>query len=394
MTDPSLLRDCCLLTVLLCVLPPTSSVAELPWSLDTKCIPGSGLAVPLPLCSQEEPCGNLLLTYDVDSIDEPDTVPECKSRLGFGANARDDGDAIVVNVNGTKRYYCKSPSFDEPRPLLLYFHGSGGNAQSAYFRNVGFRTLADEMKYILVSLQARNHHWPTTSSQDGSKFDYLHRDWDKNEDFSMVDHIIDDLVENGDVDKNAIFTAGWSNGAHFAQAYSIVRYNEPTQGGNQVRASTPFSAHDPFGSKLFGDDDSFCSLDPYPNIEVPIKLYVRSCDIFPCQDAVEWSQRSDAIELTILNAFDKIVADCDVVCSPINGAVNHGKFPTNRVEEMLKFLFDSPIHSDDSEIESPKPVPPSSTDVSSARPTLSKAVDFHIIYRVATAMTITTTLAT
>jgi poly(3-hydroxybutyrate) depolymerase len=83
----------------------------------------------------------------------------------------------------------------------------------------GFRQLSDsfELKanvtgFKLVSLQARNHHWPSLNNEDGAKQDFINRNPLTNVDVIFADQMIDALVASGEVDPNYIFVSGWSNG--------------------------------------------------------------------------------------------------------------------------------------------------------------------------------------
>ena len=52
---------------------------------------------------------------------------------------------------------------------------------------------------------------------EGTKNDYLYRDFKKNVDIKFVDKLIDKFVAKKEVDPQRIFVSGWSNGGQFAQ---------------------------------------------------------------------------------------------------------------------------------------------------------------------------------
>jgi poly(3-hydroxybutyrate) depolymerase len=270
------------------------------------CDSSVGMTIPVPLCTQDDPCTNLLPTYElqgITEITEPTFVPVCRTSDDASAEGRpffDDGPPQTwVDVDGTTRYWCESrpagTSSGSQRPLVIYVHGSGGTAATVYDytllrgRAVDFDLTGDPARpgFILVSTQGRNLHWPTADPQDGSKHDAYHRnmsDWHENRDFAFVDHIIDSLTAEGVVDDQRIYIMGWSNGARFAGMYGISRYEEGTLvGGHPIAAVANYSGGDPYENIQLGYEPS-CKQDPYPSSTVPFLLVSRSCDGVACNE--------------------------------------------------------------------------------------------------------------
>lgn len=269
------------------------------------CDPGVGLASPIPACSAADPCTNLLPTYalftpPVERIEAESEAPTCATGsfgTGSGHAVFDDGPPRShIDAAGTTRYWCEArPSLaGGPRPLVLYVTGSGGSATGVYDssrlreKQPTFDLAGDPARqgYVLVSIQPRNLHWPTTDPQEGTKSDSQYRDLaspSSNRDVAFVDHVIDTLVAEGVVDPRRIYLMGWSNGARFTIFYGIARHETATPGGNRVAAVANYSGGDPFAPPTF--DDPTCQASPYPTSEIPYYLVSRACDAIACNAA-------------------------------------------------------------------------------------------------------------
>ncbi len=247
-----------------------------------------GLCQPMPTCTVQDPCTNLLSTYPVDELTEPTAIPDC------GADAPPV--AWMDPVDNIIRYACESrPPGTSPtstRPLLIYIHGSGGNADTLHL----VTTLRDKAPtydltgeplrpgFITVSTQGRNLHWPSSDPQDGSKHDTFHRDFSTNRDVAFVDAQIDRLVTEGVVDTQRIYIMGWSNGARFAGMYGIERHVNGTAMGSRIAAVANYSGGDPYENTTH-DQMPSCKLATYPSSPVPFMLVSRTCDIIACDQA-------------------------------------------------------------------------------------------------------------
>lgn len=259
------------------------------------CNPDHGYGAPLPTCTTSNPCTEPLGTLP-GPITEPTEVPICRTTNAKYPPFDDGAPSSHVGIDGTQRHACEfapqGASSMSPRPLFLFFHGSGGTAANVYDTTL-LRQKAESydlsgdpqaLGFVLVSLQARNLHWPNETPQDGSKHDIYYRDFSTcstNPDFAEADRRIDDWVATGVVDPARIYVSGWSNGARFAQAYAIARHETPTPGGNRVAAAAVYSGADPFNNTTTTQVPS-CQLDPYPRSAVPILIISGWCDQMPC----------------------------------------------------------------------------------------------------------------
>jgi len=264
-----------------------------------ECDPAIGAVEPLLACSASAPCTRLPSMDDRESVEVETEVPSCatsaEDRPGF-----DDGPAAVrTDADGIDRHTCvfvpDGASSASPLPLLLFMHGAYGSADDVYdatslrSKAEGFDLSGDPARpgFVLLSVQGRNLHWPTADPRDGAHHDVFHRDLaapSANPDVHNLDLLIDALVEQGAVDPERVYVAGWSNGGFFAQLYAIARHEQPTPGGNLVAAAAVFSAADPFHEARAGQEPS-CRLDPYPTSTVPIMVVSQACDLVACDEA-------------------------------------------------------------------------------------------------------------
>jgi len=204
-----------------------------------------------------------------------------------------------VDIQGVDRYACvfrpSGASRISPRPLIVFFHGGLSSATTVYnamslrAKAAGFDLTGDSTRsgFFLLSVQGRNLNFPTEASPQGPLHDFFYRDLkspSSNPDIDNADHLIDDFVAEGAIDRSRIYVTGWSNGGFFAQMYAIARHTTPTPGGNRVAAAAIYSSADPFNGVRKGESPS-CRLDPYPRSMVPILLTRRACDDIACDEA-------------------------------------------------------------------------------------------------------------
>jgi predicted esterase len=268
-------------------------------AMQKDCKSETGWPKALAVCSSDDPC-----VLPTGKITEPvDTGFTCKTPdTAFGKKRPqfDDGAPKThTDMNGLARPYCEfrpsGTSPESPRPLLLWFHGGSGKAQHVYESTL-IRAKAESFDlshdparpgFILVSVQGRNLHWPTTELKHESHHDFYYRDLaspSQNPDVAFADQIIDELVSAGVVDKSRIYLSGISNGGFFSQLYGIARHERSTPGGNRVAAAAIYSAADPFQSPNFAQGEK-CQLAPYPKSAFPIHLHSRACDLIACNAA-------------------------------------------------------------------------------------------------------------
>jgi len=108
----------------------------------------------------------------------------------------------------TRTYRVHVPSgYDGKKavPLVLGFHGGGGNAQGAE-RNLGFNPLADKHGFIAVYPQGIDSHW--NDGRVATRFEKVA----KVDDVGFIRALIGQLQKEFKIDARRIYSAGLSNG--------------------------------------------------------------------------------------------------------------------------------------------------------------------------------------
>jgi poly(3-hydroxybutyrate) depolymerase len=271
----------------------SSGSAPPPQPVAYHCNGTTGLEEPLQVCSQTQPCSNAIVFVNGQLVtDQTVTTASDAPVCATQNHLLDDGPPEQwTDVDGVIHYAClfkpggTSPA--SPRPLLIYFHGAGGNASHVYdvtgirVKAIDYNLSGDPARlgFILASVQGRNLHFPP-GERPGRHHDYYYRDLaspSTNPDVENVDQLIDTLVAQGGVDPQQIYVMGWSNGALFAQMYAIARFDTATPGGNHVAAGAGYAFGNPFDNFSNAQTPS-CELNPYPVSMVPLYLINRTCD--------------------------------------------------------------------------------------------------------------------
>jgi polyhydroxybutyrate depolymerase len=120
-----------------------------------------------------------------------------------------------IEFEGRTRSYLLylPPAVTGPKalPLLLAFHGGGGQGQSMQ-RLTGFNTLADQQGFIAVYPDAVDKNW-----NDGRDSPFLASQREGINDTGFVSALIDHLSHNLNIDPKRIYATGMSNGGIFSQ---------------------------------------------------------------------------------------------------------------------------------------------------------------------------------
>ena len=360
-----------------------------PHTITWTCEDGVGLTDPVPACAADEPCTRPLALYGEQELTDQLPLPACApeaSTLSRGRPDVDDGPPRTwVDDHGLERAWCEHrPSAGQPLPLLVFVHGSGGDADDLY----GYTMLRDKADsfalsgddgppgFVLVATHGRTLHWPTASPQDGSKHDTYHRDPSTNPDVAYLDHIIDSLVAEGAVDPARIHMSGWSNGARFAALFGLTRHEEASPGGNRVASVATYSGGDPYADIDF-DRSPSCAMTPRPPSGLPFMLVSRDCDAVGCdEDQYEafgrglrgWNLVPGNVASTWIDTLEHDIGATDVTwlivdkrgdqvdgcaqrCSKARGLLNHMRWPDGVADgggqdhepAMLGFLRDHPL---------------------------------------------------
>lgn len=149
----------------------------------------------------------------------------------------------LTDQNLLRSYYIYIPSSynsNHPMPLVLVFHGDDGTGRS--ISNVSeFNKLAEQKGFIVVYPDGLDNNW-RLKQQNSKGID----------DITFVNHLIDNLQNNLNIDGNRIYATGFSKGGIFAQvlactlsdkiaAFASVAGALPVQREKQCQPQTPVS---------------------------------------------------------------------------------------------------------------------------------------------------------
>lgn len=130
------------------------------------------------------------------------------------------GAETLMHDNQQREYMLYVPSSYNaaaPTPLVLNFHGFGGQA-SDYMNDADMRALADAQNFILVYPQGTcldgSSHWNTSLPGGDNKSEA--------DDFGFIEALISQLSNEYNVDLERIYACGYSNGGMFA--YGLANY--------------------------------------------------------------------------------------------------------------------------------------------------------------------------
>jgi polyhydroxybutyrate depolymerase len=163
-------------------------------------------------------------------VPEP-SVPQPTAKL-------DHGNLLVGDRSRSFAYYAPEP-LPPHSPLLIAFHGSGGNGET--FRRqtgYGFDRLADAHGFVVVYPDGYEGHWNDCRKAAPFSARKLHID-----DVGFVRALIEHFQSTLGIDRARVFATGHSNGGHMAYRLAL----EMPDG---IRAVAPISANLPTPENL------------------------------------------------------------------------------------------------------------------------------------------------
>lgn len=138
----------------------------------------------------------------------------CWIFLTFSIGLADANEVRSIPVGELTREYIEHlpTGFDKTKqtPLVLCFHGGGGNAKTMP-RFTGFDTIADREGFIVVYPEGIQHHWNDGRESVTYKVD----------DVGFVSALIDDFIKTYNVDPKRVYATGISNGGMICQRLAI-----------------------------------------------------------------------------------------------------------------------------------------------------------------------------
>lgn len=145
----------------------------------------------------------------------PTATTQLPSQPSSTAPIPSSGDiTITLNFDGIERSYILHipSSYDErkPTPLLLAFHGGGGNAENQR-RVSGFNEIADKNGFIVVYLNGTGRLEDTILTWNGGDCcGYAARN--NTDDVGFVRAVVAELQSQYNIDPKRIYATGFSNG--------------------------------------------------------------------------------------------------------------------------------------------------------------------------------------
>ena len=146
--------------------------------------------------------------------------------LGGATNATAQT-SVSLNVDGlNRRYLLYLPSGFDPSenlPVMMWFHGGGGNANEGLFE-ADFRSLANSQRFIVVYAEA----WPDVLENCRCWGYDLGGETNGNLeiDLAYTSAVIDDVVADHNADRSRIYAGGYSMGASFVWDLACMKSDE------------------------------------------------------------------------------------------------------------------------------------------------------------------------
>ena len=193
---------------------------------------------------KHHPLRFFLICFFFIGCNSSETAPN-KRENNFSLQA--DLSEQTILHNGVEREYLiyipESYNEDTKSPVLLSFHGFGGDASSHLEYESDFRDIADEEGLILLypqgSLLSGFSHWNAAPLADDNKSDA--------DDIGFIETLLDDLQDNLSIDSNQIYATGFSNGAMFS--YALACFTEGLIAGVAAVSGVQLNIEDCMPSK-------------------------------------------------------------------------------------------------------------------------------------------------
>jgi len=147
----------------------------------------------------------------------------------------------TLQVDGRERSYLVHipPKHDpkQPTPVVLAFHGGGGNAEQMV-RFCGLNEKADKEGFIVVYPSGTGRFEKMLTWNGGNCCGYAQ--WNKVDDVAFTRALLDDLAKFANVDPKRVYATGMSNGA-------IMCYRLASELSDRIAAIAPVSG--PMGTE-------------------------------------------------------------------------------------------------------------------------------------------------
>jgi len=160
-----------------------------------------------------------------------------------------------ITIDGLERTYLVFvPSkVEHPLPVVLAFHGGGGNARQME-RFSRFDELAEREGFIAIYPEAIDGNW-----NDGRGVEFMRAQRENINDMKFVRLLLDGLAKTTKIDRRRIFATGISNGGFIshrfaAEASDLVCGIAPVVGGMAPTVFEKFAPEKPVSILLIQSD--------------------------------------------------------------------------------------------------------------------------------------------
>ena len=169
------------------------------------------------------------------------------------------GEAVEysVTVDGiTRKYLVYAPKgFDQPLPVVLAFHGGGGNARQME-RYTRLNALAAQEGFLVVYPESVEGNW-----NDGRGIEGVRSHQENIDDVKFVRTIVVRISKEHKIDRSRIYSTGISNGAFMShrlatEASDLIAAIAPVVGGMAPTMTKQFQPAHPVSILIIqGDAD-------------------------------------------------------------------------------------------------------------------------------------------
>jgi polyhydroxybutyrate depolymerase len=166
----------------------------------------------------EKPPSQQTIQQSSKQLEKPSSKVKTPSQqIVKSTSSRIRADALSLKVGNLIRQYNlyvpSSLNLKQPIPLVMAFHGAGGNGRSME-RTTKFSQLAEQKHFIVVYPDSSGQRWDSIGRRPETR------------DIEFVSALIDRLSQQYNIDSHRIYVTGFSNGGVFSQRIACELSNK------------------------------------------------------------------------------------------------------------------------------------------------------------------------